>query len=161
VLGEPAPRRQKRWRELNLLLSKYYKDKESASFSSVKRDGDIKRKLQDFLVKKTLDCGSLSETMFEELFHFLSHCNDALYTNHYSESTLTHMIFNILVIICKEVQANISIEERVCGKQLHANGAFEFLIRHGDIMCCVAECKKATIDEGFIQGLLGSEGFIL
>eukprot|EP00731_Ephydatia_muelleri_P035376 Em0118g5a len=43
LLGEPAPRRQKRWRELNLLLSKYYKDKESASFSSVKRDGDIKR----------------------------------------------------------------------------------------------------------------------
>lgn len=126
---------------MNGLLSKYYKEEtESTSFSSLKKDDDIIRMLKELTVNYDLKEGKLSEKRFEKLFDFLSECNNAINHHVYSESTLTRMIFYILVVVCIEVQANISLEERVRGKQVHANGAFEFLIRHGNVMCCVAEC---------------------
>lgn len=157
LLGEPSAKRQKRWAELNKVLCKHKESHGTTSFSSMKNDVEMKNMLYTFVRHYNLEEGNMPEQIFEKLFNVISDCNRALYEKSHSESKLTHMIFFILAIVCIEVEASIS-EERVNGKQVHSNGAFEFLIRHGDIMCAVAECKKGdNIEEGVVQGLLGSE----
>ena len=158
VLGQPSIQRKKRWEKLNAVLSKHQGTYGTASFSKMKNEMEMKKVLEAFVSPYHLEEQfHLPEQNLEALFNVISVCNDALYAKSHSESKLTHVIFFILATICIEVQASISLEERVTGQQVKANGAFEFLIRHGDVMCAVTECKKGDIDEGFVQGLLGSE----
>ena len=155
MLGVPSAGRQERWTKLNRLFSKHCKEStNSASFSSMKNDVEIKNMLDALTVTYDLEEGNLPEIIFETLFNVISNCNRALYPKTHAESQLTHII---LAIVCSEVEATISSEERVNGKQVHSNGTFEFLIRHADVMCAVAECKKGSIEEGVLQGLIGSE----
>ena len=125
---------------LNVVLSKHDILHGTSSFSRMKNDSEMKRMLETFVHPYNLEGEwNLPEEIFEKLFNVISDCNRALYVKSHLESKLTHMIFLILAIIYIEVEANISIEERVSGKQVETNGAFEFLIRHGDIMCaCVS-----------------------
>ena len=140
------------------MLFKHRGNNGTTSFSTMKNEVEMKKVLEEFVSPYHLEEKfHLPEQNLETLFNVISVCNDALYAKSYSESKLTHVIFFILATICIEVQASISLEERVTGQHVKANGAFEFLIRHGDVMCAVTECKKGDFEEGVVQGLLGSE----
>ena len=157
VLGLPSIQRKQRWEKLNAVLSKHQGKNGTASFSNMKNEMEMKNMLATFVSPYHLEEKfDLPEQNLETLFNVISVCNDALYVKSHSESKLTHVIFFILAIICIEVKATISLEERVTGKQVKASGAFEILIRHGDVMCAVTECKKGDF-EGVVQGLLDSE----
>ena len=159
VLGTPSINRQKRWDKLNAVLTKHNETHGTSAFSSMKNDQDMKKTLDTFVCRYNLEEGewSLPEQIFEILFKVISFSDRALYEKSHSESKITHLIFFILAIVCIEVKATLSLEERVSGHQVKTNGAFEFLIRHGEVMCAVTECKKGDIEEGVVQGLLGSE----
>ena len=54
-------------------------------------------------------------------------------------------------------QINLLVEETITGRNINANGFFEYVIQRGNKKICIVEAKKDDMEQGMAQDLLGCE----
>ncbi len=76
-----------------------------------------------------------------------------------NEAHRLHLIFPILLVVCTQFdgQVRIIVEEELTGKNVKANGRFEFMLQRGNKRVCIVEAKKEDMDQGRAQCLIGCE----
>ena len=76
-----------------------------------------------------------------------------------NEAHRLYLVFPILLVVCSlfDGQVQIKVEEELTGKNVKANGRFEFMLQRGDRRVCIVEAKKDDIDQGRAQCLIGCE----
>jgi hypothetical protein len=76
-----------------------------------------------------------------------------------NETKRLYFIFPILAVVCSKFagQVQIKVEERLTGKNVKANGRFEFMLQRGGKRVCIVEAKKLDMEQGRAQCLVGCE----
>ena len=160
----PSPRKG-RWDALNQCLeaNKYSKDRAngevSTSYSSV-RYNEVKRVFGPLINDYTQVVKALPDAEFEFLSQLLAMTSTILGSlDDGNEAHRLHLIFPILLVVCSlfDGQVQIKVEEELTGKNVKANGRFEFMLQRGDKRVCIVEAKKDDMDQGRAQCLIGCE----
>ena len=75
------------------------------------------------------------------------------------EAKRLYFISPILVIVCSLFNGDvrIKVEEELTGKNVKANGHFEFMLERGNKRVCIVEAKKEDMEQGLAQSLIGCE----
>ena len=76
-----------------------------------------------------------------------------------NEAQRLYFISPILVVVCSlfDGQVQIKVEHELTGKNVKANGRFEFMLQRGDKCVCIVEAKKEDMEQGRAQCLIGCE----
>ena len=160
----PSPRKE-RWIALNQILDDNKNSNErrngefSTSFSSVKHH-EVKRVFGPLIRDYYQSIKALPDAKFEFLSQLLAMTSTILGGVRYgNEAHRRHLIFPILLMVCNQFdgQARIKVEEELTGKNLSANGHFEFMLQRGNKRVCIVEAKKEDMEQGRAQCLIGCE----
>jgi hypothetical protein len=75
------------------------------------------------------------------------------------EAKRLYFISPILVVVCSLFNGDvrIKVEEDLIGKNVKANGHFEFMLERGNKRVCIVEAKKEDMEQGLAQSLIGCE----
>lgn len=76
-----------------------------------------------------------------------------------NEAKRMFYIVPIVAAVCHEFNGEVEIlvVDDIDGKQIHANGHFEMVLKKGTKRFCIVEVKKDAFDQGRTQCLLGCE----
>ena len=160
----PSPRKR-RWDALNQCLevnkdSKERKNGEfSTPYSSVKYN-EVKEVFDPITQKYTQDVKEIPAEDFELLVRMLGLANTTIgeiITG--KEAKRLYFIAQILMVVCSLFKGDvrIKVEEDLVGKNVNANGRFEFMLQRGDKRVCIVEAKKDDMEQGLAQNLIGCE----
>ena len=160
----PSPRKR-RWDALNQCLevnkdSKGRKNGEfSTPYSSVKYN-EVKGVFDPITQRFTQDVKEIPAEDFELLVRMLGLANTTIgeiITG--KESKRLYFIAHILMVVCSLFKGDVQIkvEEDLVGKNVNANGRFEFMLQRGDKRVCIVEAKKEDMEQGLAQNLIGCE----
>jgi hypothetical protein len=165
VQESPPSPRQERWDALNdcLAANKYSKNRAdgevSTSYSAVKYN-EVKGVFDPLIRDYTQDIKALPDEKFEFLRQLLAMTSTTLGNiDNGNEAHRLHLIFPILLVVCTQFdgQVRIIVEEELTGKNVKANGRFEFMLQRGNKRVCIVEAKKEDMDQGRAQCLIGCE----
>ena len=160
--------RKGRWDALNQCLetNKYSKDRAngevSTSYSSVKYN-QVKGVFGPLIHDYTQGVKALPAAKFEYLNELLAMTSTILGDiEDGNEAQRLHLIFPILLVVCTQFdgdlrQVRIKVEEKLTGKNVKANGRFEFMVQRGDKRVCIVEAKNEDMGQGRAQCLIGCE----
>ena len=75
------------------------------------------------------------------------------------EAKRLYFIAHILMVVCSLFKGDvrIKVEEDLIGKNVKANGHFEFMLERGNKRVCIVEAKKEDMEQGLAQNLIGCE----
>ena len=161
----PLNPRKRRWDALNQCLevnkdSKARKNGEiSTPYSSVKYN-EVKEVFDPITQKYTQDVKEIPAEDFELLVRMLGLANTTIgeiITG--KEAKRLYFIAQILMVVCSLFKGDvrIKVEEDLVGKNVNANGRFEFMLQRGDKRVCIVEAKKEDMEQGLAQNLIGCE----
>ena len=157
--GTPSPRKG-RWDALNLCLRASKKAKgDSASYSSVKYT-EVQEVFEPITHAYTQDIKTIPDEDFDLLVRMLGLANTTIgeiITG--KEAKRLYFIAHILMVVCNLFKGDvrIKVEEDLVGKNVKANGRFEFMLERGRKRVCIVEAKKEDMEQGLAQNLIGCE----
>ena len=161
----PPNPRKRRWEELNECFEVSNKSKEkkngevSTSYSSVKYK-EVKAVFDPITKSYTQGVKAIPAEDFEVLSNFLARTSTSIGDIEAgNETKRLYFISPILVVVCSLFagQVQIKVEEELTGKNVKANGRFEFMLQRGDKRVCIVEAKKEDMEQGRAQCLIGCE----
>jgi hypothetical protein len=161
----PPNPRKRRWDDLNecLKASKHCKDRNngdvSTSYSSVKYK-EVKAVFDPLTQPYTQGVKAIPAEDFELLVRMLGLANTTIgeiITG--KEAKRLYFIAHILMVVCSLFKGDvrIKVEEDLIGKNVKANGHFEFMLERGNKRVCIVEAKKEDMEQGLAQNLIGCE----
>ena len=103
---------------------------------------------------------ALPDAKFEYLSHLLAMTSTILGGVKYgNEVHRRHLIFPILLVVCTQFdgQVQIKVEEELTGKNVKANGHFEFMLQRGNKRVCIVVARRDGMVQGRAQCLIGCE----
>ena len=155
--------RKRRWEQLNACIAKKANlSREGISSSAYSRIkyADIQEIYDPWLSTYFQSVKQIPETDIELLIQILEKtnvCIGSLITGKEAKRLL--FISPILIVVCslfnKDVQ--IIVEEDLIGKDVKANGHFEFILKRGNKRICIVVAKKDDMEQGLAQNLIGCE----
>jgi len=155
--------RKKRWSLLNKAMrknKKYKKSEDSIPFSFLKWDEELQNAFGE-MPSYNLVPIDIPEDTLTLLETYLERCSISLRgpKQRGGEAKLLHFIAPIIICVCSlfEGEIEITIERDMNGKQVKANGHFEFVLKRGNMRICIVEAKKEDMDKGTAQALVGCE----
>ena len=160
----PSPRK-KRWDALNRCLEANSNSKVRANgeistpYSAVKYN-EVEGVFDPIMQSYIQDIKALPAEKFESLSQFLAMTSTSIGDIEIgNEVKRLYFISPILVVVCSlfggDVQ--IKVEQELTGKNVKANGRFEFMLQRGDKRVCIVEAKKEDMEQGRAQCLIGCE----
>ena len=155
--------RKCRWEQLNACIAKKAKLSRdginSSAYSSIKY-ADIQEIYDPLSSNYVQSIREIPETEIALLTQILEKTNDCVgrFTSG-KEAKRLLFISPILVIVCGLFRGDvqIAVEEDLIGKEVKANGHFEFILKRGNKRICIVEAKKEDMQQGLAQNLIGCE----
>ena len=161
----PPNPRKRRWDELNkcLKINKDSKERRngdiSTPYSSVKYN-EVEGVFGPIMQPYIQGVKAIPHGDFELLVQILGRTSTSIgeiITG--KEAKRLHFICPILVVVCSLFKGDVRIivEEEFTGKNVKANGYFEFMLQRGAKRVCIVEAKKENMEQGLAQNLIGCE----
>ena len=160
LAGKQNSKRGQRWNKLNKILevhAKRSKTKNTAAYSSVSWNQvepvfSLTRYVQP---RKDMDDAMLD--ILEKYLSFVIKSFGCITTG--KEVKRLHFIAPVLICVCSLFDGDVEIvaEKELCGKDVNANGHFDFMLKRGEKTICIVEAKKNDFEQGMAQALVGCE----
>ncbi|KAG1707075.1 hypothetical protein DVH05_026271 [Phytophthora capsici] len=151
----PHPSRKRQWDKLNEVLKKNKKAKNSTGFSYVSFREIDKIMPAATYVQTSKPIADEKLDAVHDYFPILLEAFGDIVT-----AKRLHFIVPVLASVCAlfNGDARILAEEKVEGKRVHGDGAFEFVLQRVNKRVCVVVAKRDDIQQGLVQAYVGSEG---
>ena len=157
--------RKGRWDALNQCLEANSNSKVRANgeistpYSAVKYT-EVEGVFDPIMQSYIQDIKALPADKFESLSQFLAMTSTSIGDIDIgNEAKRLYFISPILVVVCSLFNGDvrIKVEEDLIGKNVKANGHFEFMLVRGNKRVCIVVPKKEAMEQGLTQNLIGCE----